>query len=92
MDMRKVIGRLFVLPAQQANAQETAEVWLGVLHGQPLAGVYYAFDKFIRDPSREFRPTPGQFLAVVVEYAERVKSKCKALKQAIEAEKGSDNE
>lgn len=82
-EVSEIIARLMTMPRQNTDAAHTAQVWLSVLHGQPLASIFYAFNQFIRDPKREFCPTSGQFLAVVEEHAARIRLKVKTLTEAI---------
>lgn len=83
-DVSDILKRMFaVMPKAKSNADHFAETWLGVLSGQPLASIYYAFLKFVKDPGREFAPTPGQFLAVVEDHAKRITGKAKSLAEAI---------
>lgn len=78
-----MLKRLFVLPSAKTDEGHTAEVWMMVLEGQPIASIVHAFNRFLKDTARTFRPTPGQFLAVVEEHATRVRLKAKALESAI---------
>lgn len=83
-EVSEVLKRLFTMPSSKADEDHVAEVWLMVLEGQPIGSIVYAFNKFIREPSRNFRPTSGQFLAVVEEHAQRVRNKARTLAEAIE--------
>lgn len=82
-EVSEVLKRLFVLPSGKADEDHVAEVWMMSLEGQPISSIVYAFNKFIRDTGRKFRPAPGEFLAVVDEHAKRVRHKAKTLSQAI---------
>lgn len=80
----EVLKRMFaVMPKARSDSEAFVETWLAVLSGQPLASIYYAFLRFVKDSAREFAPSPGQFLAVVEEHARRVKHKADTLAEAI---------
>ena len=87
--MSGLLERMFALyPATSKAGKSVAQDWLRVLTEQPLASVFHAYEKTIRE-ERDFAPSLGVFLAKVDEHSKRIKTRLKILNEAIENEKGN---
>lgn len=87
--MSALLDRMFALyPATSKASKTVAQDWLRVLIEQPLASIFHAYEKTIRE-ERDFAPSLGVFLAKVDEHSKRIKTRIKILKEAIENEKGT---
>ena len=87
--MSGLLERMFALyPATSKAGKSVAQDWLRVLTEQPLASVFYAYEKTIRE-ERDFAPSLGVFLAKVDEHSKRIKARLSILNEAIQNEKES---
>ena len=86
--VKELLKRMFALyPATQNANESVAQDWLRVLVEQPLASIFHAYEKTIRE-ERDFAPSLGVFLAKVDEHSKRIKVRLKMLTEAIENEGG----
>lgn len=81
-----LLDRMFALyPATSHAGKSVAQDWLRVLVEQPLASIFHAYEKTIRE-ERDFAPSLGVFLAKVDEHSKRIKSRIAILQEAIDNE------